>query len=231
MSGQFASERWINFFTSYGNEMLQAFLRTLSISIIALVLALVLSIVFGVMSMSKNGLARAISRVYVEFFQNMPLLILVFVCYNLFPLINITLEPFAIGCIIIGLYHGAYIAEVVRSGIMSINKGQFEAAYSQGFTYLETMRYIILPQMLTIVLPPTAVQAANLVKNTSVLAMIAGHEIMYAANSYGYSTLNYGPPLVTAGILYFIICFPISTWAKKLERKRDIALEGRGGER
>ena len=136
---------------------------------------------FGVLSVSRIPVLRGITRVYVEVVQNVPLLLQVFVFYAIFPLLGLSLAAFWIGVLAIGIYHGGYISEVVRSGIGSIHRGQFEAAKSQGFSYWQSMFVIILPQAIRIIMPPLAVQAANLVKNTSVLALIAGGHTALAA--------------------------------------------------
>ena len=155
----------------------------------------------------------------METVQNIPLLLQVFVLYAEFPLLGLTIASFWIGVIAIGAYHGGYMSEVVRSGIGSVHRGQFEAAKSQGFSPVQTMTLIILPQAMRIILPPLAVQAANLVKNTSVLALIAGGELMYFANSFAGDTSYYGPAYVAAAVLYFAICFPLSRAAVYLERR------------
>ena len=135
-----------------------------------------------------------------------------FVFYAIFPLLGFSLAAFWIGVLAIGIYHGGYISEVVRSGIGSIHRGQFEAAKSQGFSYWQSMFVIILPQAIRIIMPPLAVQAANLVKNTSVLALIAGGELMYFSNSFAGATSYYGPVYVVAALLYFVICFRCRAW-------------------
>ena len=137
----------------------------------------------------------------------------------MFPLLGLSLAAFWIGVLAIGVYHGGYISEVVRSGVGSIHRGQFEAAKSQGFSYWQTMFVIVLPQALRIIMPPLAVQAANLVKNTSVLALIAGGELMYFSNSFAGATSYYGPVYVVAALLYFAVCFPLSRLALYLERR------------
>ena len=107
----------------------------------------------------------------------------------------------------------------MRGGIGSIPRGQFEAAYSQGFTYLQTMTLIILPQTVKIILPPLVNQCVNLIKNTSVLAMIAGGDLMYVANNWATSgNASYGPAYLVSGILFFIVCFPLSTLASRWEQ-------------
>src|SRR5699024_11597994 len=141
-----------------------------------------------------------------------------FVFYALLPLVGISMSTVAIGIVAIGIYHGGYISEVVRSGVGSIHRGQFEAAKSQGFGYWQSMFLIILPQAMRIILPPLAVQAANLVKNTSILAFFVGGEIMYFSNSFAGSTSYYGPVYVVSAALYFIICLPLSPLPRDLQR-------------
>ena len=214
----FAPYKWEALFERWP-DILMAFGTTVGISVLALVIALALGIVFGVLSVSRIPVLRGITRVYVEVVQNVPLLLQVFVFYAIFPLLGLSLAAFWIGVLAIGIYHGGYISEVVRSGIGSIHRGQFEAAKSQGFTYWQSMFVIILPQAIRIIMPPLAVQAANLVKNTSVLALIAGGELMYFSNSFAGATSYYGPVYVVAALLYFAICFPLSRLALYLEHR------------
>ncbi|WP_296012558.1 amino acid ABC transporter permease [uncultured Adlercreutzia sp.] len=214
----FAPYKWEALFERWP-ELLAAFGTTVAISALALVIALVLGFVFGVFSVSRFRVLRALTRVYVETVQNVPLLLQVFVLYAVFPLIGLSMTTFWIGVLAIGLYHGGYMSEVVRSGIGSVHRGQFEAAKSQGFSPVQTMTLIILPQAMRIILPPLAVQAANLVKNTSVLALVAGGELMYFSNSFAGDTSYYGPAYVMAALLYFVICFPLSRAAVGLEKR------------
>lgn len=203
-----------------------AFLITLLIVVFALTLSLVLGVVFGLMSTSHNRLLRIIARCYVEFFQNTPLAIQVFFVFYAFPYSGIVLSPVVIGILCVGIYTGAYMSEAVRAGIGSIPRGQFEAAASQGFTYIQTMALIILPQTIKIILPPMVNQMVNLIKNTSIVTMIAGGDLMYRANAYATNgVFSYGPSYLICGILYFIICFPLSTWARRYEerlKQRDV---------
>ena len=111
------------------------------------------------------------------------------------------------------------MSEIVRTGIQAVPKGQEEAAASQGFGYLESMGYIILPQALKVMLPPLTNVAANLIKNTSILAVIAGGDLMYQADSFASTTLAYGPAYLVVGVLYFIICFPLARLSGYLERR------------
>jgi putative glutamine transport system permease protein len=218
-SGPFALWRWQRLFMA-SPEFLAGFGVTILVSILALLLALVLGIIFGLFSTSGLRPLKILSRIYVEIFQNTPLVVQVFFVYNALPYVGIRLDVFLIGMLCVGIYHGAYVAEVFRAGITSIPKGQMEAARSQGFSYVQAMRYIILPQTITIVLPPLGNQAVNLIKNTSVLALVAGGDLMYRADSWASNgTLSYGPAYLTTGFLYFILCFPLVSWARRHEMR------------
>lgn len=217
MTEIFAPYKWEALFARWP-DILAAFGMTAAISALALIIALVLGFVFGVFAVSRFRILRALTRVYVETVQNIPLLLQVFVLYAVFPLLGLTIASFWIGVIAIGAYHGGYMSEVVRSGIGSVHRGQFEAAKSQGFSPVQTMTLIILPQAMRIILPPLAVQAANLVKNTSVLALIAGGDLMYNADNF-VSTYGYLQGYIMACVLYFIICFPLAILVQWLERR------------
>jgi putative glutamine transport system permease protein len=217
--GPFAPWRWELLWNDKA-VLLDGFVTTLLVSALALCVALLLGIIFGLMGTSQKKVLRGVNRVYVEFFQNIPLLVQVFFIYNAFPLMGIRWSTFMIGVLGVGIYHGAYVSEVIRAGIRSIPYGQNDAAKSQGFNYFQTMMYVILPQTVKIILPPLTNQAVNLIKNTSVLATLSGLDLMYRADSWAsQGTLSYGPAYVCAGVLYFIICFPLATWARWYERR------------
>lgn len=191
---------------------------TLKVALAGLLLALILGIIFGMLSTSKVKPLKLLARVYVEFFQNTPLVIQVFFYYSCLPyVIGGRVPKFTLGVIGVGIYHGAYISEVIRTGIEAVPKGQFEAAYSQGFNYLQTMYYIILPQTIKLIMPSLANQALNLVKNTSVLAMVAGLDLMYYADSFGSNAGYFAQAYLSCALLYFIICFPLARLARWLE--------------
>lgn len=218
MNGPFAIFKWEAVFKDF-SIFLEGFITTLEVAILGLVLALVLGVIFGMLSTSKLKVFKIISRIYVEIIQNTPLVIQVFFLFNGLPYVKIVLPVFLIGVLGVGVYHGAYISEVVRTGITSIPKGQFEAAKSQGFSYFQTMKYIILPQTVKIIIPPLTNQLVNLIKNTSILAMIAGGDLMYQTDSWSSSNMYYGPAYVVTGILYFILCYPLARFARYLELK------------
>lgn len=226
VEGLLSKRRWMILFENSG-PFLEGMLMTLKVAIVGLFVSLILGIIFGLLSTSKNKIARGIARIYVEFFQGTPLVIQVFFYYNGLPLIlksilhtsrAVRIPKFILGVLGVGLYHGAYISEVVRTGIEGVSKGQLEAAHAQGFTNLQAMRYVVLPQTMKTILPPLANQALNLVKNTSVLALVAGLDLMYFSDNW-VSQTGYLQGYLLSAILYFILCFPLARLAHFLEEK------------
>ena len=222
MPGPFALFKWQAVLRDW-QVFAEGFGMTILVSVLALVLALVLGVLFGMMGTAQSKPLRYLNRIYVEFIQNTPLVIQIFFLYNGLPYLRIMLPVFWVGMLGIGVYHGAYVAEVVRAGILSTPKGQFEAAYAQGFSYWGAMRYVILPQAKRMAYPPLTNLAVNLIKNTSVMAMVAGGELMYHADSWASSNLYYGPAYIITGLLYIALCLPLATYAKYLERRLEVS--------
>ena len=218
MSGPFSAQNWQAWFKDWP-YFAEGFLRTLYISLLGLFFTLVIGLIVGILLCRRNRLVLALCRGYMSFFQNTPLVIQIFIFYNVLPKLGILLDVVTIGVLSLALYTGAYAADIVHSAIMAVPTGQMEAASSQGFGYLQYMVHIILPQAVKIGLPPMTNQAVNLIKNSSVLAVIAGGELMYCADSWSGSNLIYGPTFVMTGVLYLAICLPISLLARWLEKR------------
>lgn len=226
LEGLFDPRRWEITMNEMGS-LWEGFAFTLQVVVAGLLLSLVLGTILGVFSTTRSRVLRLISRIYVEFFQNTPLPVQVFFYYMAGPRVlqmitgadsPVRISAFAIGALGVGLYHAAYISEVIRTGIESVPRGQMEAALSQGFTRTQSYAYIILPQTFKVILPPLCNQALNLVKNTSVLALIAGGDLMYNADNF-VSTYGYLQGYIMACVLYFIICFPLAMLVQWLERR------------
>ncbi len=205
----------------------EGFFTTLQVVLAGLVLALVLGSLLGVFSTTRSRILRGIARVYVEFYQNTPLPVQVIFMYMLGPQVlqiitgadsPVRIASFVLGFIGVGLYHAAYVSEVIRTGIEAVPRGQMEAALSQGFSRVQAYRYIIIPQTFKIIIPPLCNQALNLVKNSSVLALVAGGDLMYFSNSF-VGTYGYLQGYIVACVMYFIICFPLSMLVLYLEKR------------
>lgn len=226
LDGLLDAKRWELTLASMG-DLWSGFGLTLKVVFAGLALSIVLGTILGVFSTTRSNVLRAISRVYVEFYQNTPLPVQVFFMYMAGPKIlqvilhtdsPVRTSAFALGALGVGLYHAAYISEVIRTGIESVPRGQMEAALSQGFSRIQAYGYIILPQTFKVILPPLCNQALNLVKNSSVLALIAGGDLMYNADGF-VSTYGYLQGYIMACVLYFIICFPLALLVQWLEAR------------
>lgn len=227
MSGIFSARAWGKVWAYRASFGLGLF-NTVRTAVFAILLALALGIIFGLMATSGKKILQAISRVYVEIIQNTPILLQCCFLYYALAFSGHSIGIIMTGIVALGVYTGAYMAEVVRAGIEAVPKGQFEAAQSQGFTYLERMYFIILPQTIKIILPPMVNQVVNLIKNTSCLYIIGGADLISLTYSFvtGENTGGaYAPAYLVSGLLFFIICYPLSktasTWEMSLKRREQ----------
>ena len=227
MAGLFSAEAWNKIWVYRGTFFL-GLKNTAMTALFALILVLVIGILFGLLATSGKKPLAAIARVYVEVIQNTPVLLQMCFLYYALAFSNMSIGIIKTGIITLGVYHGAYMAEVVRAGIESIPRGQFEAAYSQGFGYLGRMYHIILPQSIKIILPPMVNQVVNLIKNTSCLYIVGGADLISVTYSFvtGENTGGaYAPAYLISGLLFFIVCCPLSSLASLWEnslKKRDV---------
>lgn len=226
MSTIFSIKAWSRVWT-YRETFELGLLNTAETALVGVLLSLVLGIFFGLMETSGKKVLRCIARVYVEMIQNTPLLLQICFLYYFLAFAGYSMGIIATGMISLGVYTGAYMAEVFRAGIEAIPKGQFEAAKAQGFGYVGMMYHIILPQSIKIILPPAVNQIVNLIKNTSCLYIIGGADLI--SQTYNFVTGEntggaYAPAYLVSGILFFVICFPLSKIASVWEmnlKKRD----------
>lgn len=240
MSGLFSAEAWRKVWL-YRSTFLLGLKNTALTALFGLALALVIGVILGLFATSGKKLLSVIARVYVEVIQNTPVLLQMCFLYYALAFSNHSIGIINTGILTLGIYHGAYMAEVVRAGIESIPWGQFEAAASQGFGYLGRMYYIILPQSIKIILPPMVNQVVNLIKNTSCLYIVGGADLISVTYNFvtGENTGGaYAPAYILSGLLFFIVCCPLSSLASMWEislKKRDVRsgqeardTEGRG---
>lgn len=209
---------WERLFSDF-SIFLSGFGMTLLVSLLALALTLVISLIGGLVRCSHSKFGKQFFRFYMSLFQNTPLVVQIFFFYYVLPRLGVVLSPFTVGCLGLALYTGAFGCAVVEASILAIPKQQSEAAMSQGFSYLQTMLHVIIPQAMKIALPSMTNQAVNLIKNSSVLAMIAGGDLMYRSDSWASESAVYGPTFLVTGLLYLSICLPLSRMVKRLEAK------------
>lgn len=207
-----------SFLDVYKDNFIHGFLTTIEVSIVALILSLILGIIIAVFRISQVKPLEWFGTAYVEFFRNTPLVIQIFFFYFGLPSIGIDLSKFLVASFGLAIYTSSFIAEAVRAGIQSVNKGQMEAARSSGLNYIQAMWHVILPQAIKIIVPPLGNQFLNLVKNSSVLALIAGGDIMYAADeaSVDYDVI---PIYILVACLYLLLTIPLSLLVNFIERR------------
>lgn len=253
----FELDKWEIIWT-HRQAFLDGTLSTLLMALFGLTLAMAVGIVFGLMATSQQKALRAAARAYVEVVQNTPLMLQALFLFYAVTFSGVKgFSALLCGIVALGIYHGAYISEVIRTGIGSVAKGQSEAAYSQGFGQISTMFYIVLPQTIKIILPPMVNQVVNLIKNTSCMFLAGGAvDLISRTNAFavGEGTGSAaGQGYILGGIIFFVICFPLSMlashWEQKIKNREkqvfvqakkaddvtddelDMIISGNGGER
>ena len=211
--------------------LLQGLWVTLKVSMIAIVFGIILGIIAGLFRISKNPAAKWSAMIYIEIIRGSPLLVQIFIWYFVLgTLINTLLArqdfnqipPLWFGVASLSCFAGAYVAEIVRAGIESIHKGQFEAARSLGMTYTQTMWHIILPQAMRRILPPLAGQFISLIKDSSLLGIIAIRELTKATREVVTTSLQPFELFFICAILYLVLTFSLSMFVQYLERRVDV---------
>jgi len=207
--------------------LLNGFGATIALSVIAALLSITIGLFVALPSISKNRWVRLPSRIYVEIIRAIPLLPMLFWVFYGLPVIfksmglNISIDPFWGAIITLAISDSAFTAEIYRSGIQSVNKGQTEAAKTIGLNYAQTMRYVILPQAIRRILPPLANQFIYIVKMSAFASVIGMQELTRRANELVVT--EYRPlEIYTLLILeYLVLVLIISYGVRWLERKMD----------
>ena len=193
-------------------------LTTLWISLAAGALALVIGLLTGLCLLSSNSTLRDLSTVYVELVRGTPLLVQIFIFYFFIGTVLNLSREFA-GVAALALFTGAYVAEIVRAGVQSVVKGQAEAARSLGLNGLQAMRYVVLPQAFKRVLPALAGQFISLVKDTSLVSVIAITELTKSGREAITTSFSTFEIWFCVAALYLLINLPLSQIARRLERR------------
>lgn len=207
---------------NYWPVFLEGFINTIIASIVALIFSMLIGTIMGMLQLSSNKFVKVLADIYVEVFRNIPLLVIVMFFYVAIPMYFVTISGFWAGTIGLTIYTSSFIADNVRAGILTVPAGQMEAGLSQGLERTQIMRHIILPQAIRIVLPPLGNQFINLVKNSSILAMVAGLDLMYFGDFVAMETFNTFDTYIIIGLMYLVLTVPLSIATKRLEEKLDL---------
>jgi His/Glu/Gln/Arg/opine family amino acid ABC transporter permease subunit len=222
-----------------GGWLLQGVLTTLGISVLAWVLAVVLGIMSGALRTVPFRPLRALATFYVEFFRNVPLLVWMFFWYfGVPPLLPRGVQDwlfdhgaeFWAGMFALGVYHGARMSEVIRAGIQSIPKTQFEASVAMGLTTFQAYRLVIVPIALRLIVPPATNESLNLLKNSSVALTISVAELTFQTRQIETYTAKAIEALTAGTLIYLVLCVGIASIMARVERRFAIpGLIARGG--
>ena len=222
---------WDNFLKTFKYMQLfwEGMVCTISLSALSVVAGFILALVLATMRLAKFKPLRFVATTYVELFRATPMMVQLFLIYHValagvslptFKLFGfIRFERFIPGVIALSLNSGAYLCEIVRSGIQSVDLGQTEAARSLGLTAWQNMRYIVLPQEMKNILPAIANEFVTIIKESSIAWTIGVQDIMGAVNSVTAATFSMAEPLIVATCIYFCLTFPTSKVIQHFERK------------
>jgi polar amino acid transport system permease protein len=222
------------FFTS---QVLHGLLVTIELTVVSMAIGIVLGVVLAVMRLSPNPLVSSSSWVYIWFFRGTPVLVqLLFWNFiaALYPHIaigipfgpeffsidaNKAITPFVAAILGLGLNEGAYMSEIVRAGILSVDEGQTDAAHALGMTRLQTMRRIVLPQAMRVIIPPTGNETISMLKTSSLVSVIAYTELLYTVQLVYAQNYKQIPLLMVASLWYLIVTTLLSIGQYYLERR------------
>lgn len=220
----------------FSNEILWGLVRTIQLTVIAMVLGLMLGVLLALMRLSSNPLLSSVSMLYIGFFRGTPLLVQIIFWFNLsllLPVIKVgipfgptfysgdtneLITPFVAAVLALSLNEGAYMSEIVRAGVLSVEPGQLEAAHTIGLSKSATTRRIVLPQAMRVIIPPTGNQVIGMLKTTSLVSVIAMPELLYSAQLIYSRTYQTIPLLVVASIWYLIVSTLLSYVQGHIER-------------
>ena len=210
----------------YGDLLLTAMGQTLLLALCGLFFACILGLIFGMMSVLKSRVCNIIAAVFVDIIRGVPMVVLAFFVYFGVPMVindlfnsGFTLSPLQAGTICLALNCGAYMAEIIRGGIQSVDKGQMEAARSLGMPYWRAMRRVVLPQAIRTMIPSIINQFIITLKDTSILSVIGFPELVNTAKNVVAITYKSAQVWFIVGVMYLVIITILSRVAKLVERR------------
>lgn len=203
-----------------GVYLLVAMGKTLELTLLSLVFAAFIGLFFGLLNVSKNRILNTIANVYIDCIRGVPLIVLAFFVYFGIPMaIGARLDALTAGIISLSMNAGAYMAEIVRAGIQSIDKGQMEAARSLGLPYGKAMCKVVLPQAIRVMIPSIINQFIITLKDTSILSVIGFPELTNVGKTIVGNTFRSLETWAIIGVMYMVVIVTLSKAAKWVERR------------
>ena len=215
---------FFDFSITYGPKFSSAAITTAQIFVYSSLLAVIISIIFGIMRLSKNIIIQVLATIYIEFYRGTSLIIQMFWIYYVLPLFGLPLPALLAGVLALGMNFGAYGAEVLRAGILAVPKGQWEGALALNFSKAKRMQRIIIPQIYPIILPPAANLAVELLKGTALVSLITIVDLMFVAKQINMMTWLSAQSFGLALLIYYImarfVLVPFLRWLEVLAAKK-----------
>ena len=199
--------------------LLRGALVTVQISFFSMLLALVLGLVTAIGRLSRLWPVRVCAGIYLEVVRGTPLLVQLFIVYYGLPSLGVRLEPFMAGFLTLGVHYGAYLSEVYRAGILSVDRGQWEAATSIGMGRTMVMREIILPQAIRTILPPIGNYFISMLKDSALVATISVTELLRSGQLRVAITFRAMDIYLMVALIYLVISYALSLLIRALERR------------
>jgi polar amino acid transport system permease protein len=209
-----------DFVLTYYPLLLRGLVGTLQLAAITFVFSIIIGLVIGAARTSRNALIRFAGTTYVEIFRNVPSLIHIYIWFYILPILTGMQNDSGTTCVVaFSLYTGAFMAEVYRSGLQSIEHGQWEAAKALGFGYVQQMRYVILPQTIRRTIPAFTNRTIDLIKLTSLASLLSYREVVYQARQMAAVEFRPIESFTVLAILFSLILLPLSYASKYLESR------------
>ncbi|WP_442811025.1 amino acid ABC transporter permease [Streptomyces sp. NBC_01217] len=215
----------------FDSSILTGLRNTIYISVASMVVGLVLGVLFAVMRLSKNPVTSAVAWLYIWFFRGTPVYVQLLIWFNLaliFPIFDIgfyrdemtdVMTPFLAALLGLGLNEGAYMAEIVRAGIQSVDEGQTEASHALGMTQTRTMRRVVLPQAMRVIIPPTGNEFINMLKTSSLVIAVQYQDLLRSAQDIASTSFAVMEMLFVASLWYLALTSVFSVGQYYLERR------------
>lgn len=211
---------------TYGSMLLRAMGQTLLLTLLSLVFAMIIGMIFALMNVGRNRVFNFIGTVYVDAVRGVPLIVLAYFIYFGVPagiqalgIQGFRLPALQAGTIALSMNCGAYMAEIIRAGIQSVDKGQMEASRSLGLSYGKSMRLVVLPQAIRTMIPSIINQFIITLKDTSILSVIGFPELTNTGKTIMGNTFKNLQTWAIVGIMYMIVIITLSKVAKRMERR------------
>lgn len=210
----------VKLFLEYKDYYLIGIKVTLLISFLSLAIGTTLGALLSIFKLSKVKILKGISTIYIEIVRGTPMMVqIALVYFGSYVIMGVNMDGFLAALIAVSLNSAAYVAEIIRSGIQSIDSGQTEASRSLGLSDGQTMRYIILPQAIKNILPALGNEFVTLIKETAVASTIGVADLMYASKIVQSTSFQAFNPLIIVAVIYFIITFTLSQLIGVFERR------------